>query len=77
MVNWDIQISQEAMQNSFILLISYVYFQALTYMAEASHPNKRGATSEEVAESIAFLASTSAEMINGAFLPIDGGTYIK
>ena len=46
-------------------------------MAEVGHPNKRGATSEEVAETIVFLSSTSVEMINGAFLPIDGGTYIK
>ena len=38
--------------------------------------NKKVITAEEVAEAIVFLTSTSAEMINGVSLPIDGGSAI-
>ena len=44
--------------------------------ARVYNQNKRVGTPEEVAETIVFLASTAAEMINGACLPIDGGTSI-
>jgi 2-deoxy-D-gluconate 3-dehydrogenase len=36
-------------------------------------PNHRLATTEDIAEAVAFLASPSASMITGVTLPVDGG----
>jgi NAD(P)-dependent dehydrogenase (short-subunit alcohol dehydrogenase family) len=38
------------------------------------HPVKRFVEPEEVANTIAFLASDEASGINGSFIPIDLGT---
>jgi NAD(P)-dependent dehydrogenase (short-subunit alcohol dehydrogenase family) len=42
-------------------------------MMAAATPIGRVAQSEEVAEAVAFLASTSASLITGVALPVDGG----
>jgi 2-deoxy-D-gluconate 3-dehydrogenase len=36
-------------------------------------PNKQLATPEAIAEAVAFLASSAADMITGVTLPVDGG----
>ena len=48
----------------------------MEHLAGIYNLNKRVGQPEEVAQTIVFLASTAAEMINGACLPIDGGTSI-
>ena len=48
----------------------------MDHLAGVFNHNKRVGTPQEVAETIVFLASTAAEMINGACLPIDGGTSV-
>ena len=48
----------------------------MEHLAWIHNLNKRLGKPEEVAETIVFLASTAAEMINGACLPIDGGSSI-
>ena len=46
----------------------------MEHFAGIHNLNKRVGKLEEVVETIVFLASTAAKMINGACLPIDGGT---
>jgi NAD(P)-dependent dehydrogenase (short-subunit alcohol dehydrogenase family) len=44
--------------------------------ANKIHPLGRIATPEEVAESIAFLASDKSSFITGSLLHVDGGIHI-
>ena len=40
---------------------------------EATHPNGRIATAEEIADAVVFLCSDKASNIVGIALPVDGG----
>ena len=53
-----------------------ISLQAMEHLAGIHNLNKRLGKPEEVAETIVFQASTAVEMINGACLPIDGGSSI-
>jgi meso-butanediol dehydrogenase/(S,S)-butanediol dehydrogenase/diacetyl reductase len=45
-------------------------------LAVADVPARRAGSAEEVAEAIAWLASSGASYVNGAVLPVDGGSAI-
>ena len=47
--------------------------QALKTFVEGLTPLGRWATSEDIAKLAAFLASSDADYITGALIPVDGG----
>lgn len=62
-------------RNAFFVFCAYRY-AAFLEKGKKTHALGRVGTVDEVAQSVAFLASNEAAFITGATLPIDGGRNI-